>query len=114
VGKFSRDKGARGERELRDILNKQGYNVRRGRAYGGEPDLVGLDGIHIECKSVEKLNVRKALQQAIDDSESMKDGIPAVFWKKKHDPQELGVCEGWTVTLQLADFLEILEAWNER
>ena len=55
-GKSSREKGARSERELVHILRDQyGYDVRRGYVFHGEPDVVGLDGIHVEVKAVEQI-----------------------------------------------------------
>lgn len=67
----SRQKGARGERELANILKGYGYEEsRRGQQYcgsNGDADVVGLSGIHIECKRVEKLNLDKAMEQAEHD-----------------------------------------------
>lgn len=60
----SRQKGARGERELARILREYGYDCRRGQQYcgaNGDADVVGLEGIHIECKRVERLNLEDAL-----------------------------------------------------
>ena len=99
-GKRSRDKGKRRELELVHILNDQGFNVRRGYVFQHEPDIVGLEGFHVEVKGVESLNVRKALNQSIEDAEKRRDGIPVVAWKKSNEP--------WTVTLLLDDFLKII------
>lgn len=67
----SRQKGARGERELANVLKSYGYeDSRRGQQYcgsNGDADVVGLSGIHIECKRVEKLNLEKAMEQAEHD-----------------------------------------------
>ena len=46
----SRQKGARGERELASKLREYGYNTRRGQQYSGangDADVVGLTGVHI-------------------------------------------------------------------
>lgn len=51
----SRQKGARGERELAKVLRSYGYETRRGQQYcgaNGDADVMGLPGIHIECKRV--------------------------------------------------------------
>lgn len=96
----SRDKGARGERELAKILREYGYNTRRGQQYSGingDADVVGLPNIHIECKRVEKLNIDKALQQAMSDCKN--GDIPAVFHRKNG--------ESWKVTIDLKDFMMI-------
>lgn len=105
-GKSSRDKGARFERELVGILRDfYGYPVRRGYVYYKEPDLIGLDGIHIECKAVENLNIRKAYKQAVEDAEKHADGLPVVFHHKNR--------QGWLVTLSLADFMDMYGGWHD-
>lgn len=99
----SREKGAAGERELAGILKGYGYSCRRGQQYcgaNGDADVVGLPGIHIECKRVEALNIDKAMEQAASDA---KDGeIPAVFHRKNR--------KGWKVTLPLEDFMRLYQA----
>lgn len=67
----SRNKGAAGEREISRILREYGYNTRRGQQYSGangDADVVGLPGIHIECKRVERLNISEAMNQSIRDA----------------------------------------------
>lgn len=97
----SRQKGARAERELANLLDKKyGYPCRRGQQYSGangDADVVGLPGIHIECKRVEKLNIENAMEQAIRDA---RDGeYPAVFHRKNNKP--------WLVTMRLDDWISI-------
>lgn len=94
----SRNKGKRGELELSHILNRYGFDTRRGQQYcgaNGDADVVGVPYLHIECKRVENLNLTKALQQAIADSKD--EEYPAVFHRKNG--------EEWKVTLSLEDFL---------
>lgn len=99
-GKSSRDKGARYERELVHILRDfYGYPVRRGYVFQHESDLVGLYGVHIECKAVERLNIRTAYEQAVTEASKRGDGAPVVFHHKNR--------EGWMVTLSLEDFMDI-------
>ena len=103
----SKQKGARGERELAHKLNEYGFDTRRtvqynGKADGGEADLVGLPNIHIEAKRVEKLNLYDAMAQAIHDS---KGKLPAVFHRKNH-------CE-WLVTMRLSDWMELYKEYYE-
>ena len=100
-GRSSQRKGADAERELAALLRAYGYNVQRGGSltYGSVPDLVGLPGIHIECKRVERLDLSAALAQAARDSERFRDGLPAVFHRRDR--------EGWLVTLRLADFMKL-------
>ena len=100
-GKASRDKGKRRELEFVHILREAGFpNVRRGLVFNHEPDIVGFDGFHTEIKGVESLNVRKALNQSIEDSEKRKDGIPILAWKKSHEP--------WLIVLRLDDFIKLI------
>ena len=46
----------------------------------GDADVVGLSGIHIECKRVEKLNLEKAMEQAEHDRKEQEKA--AVFHRK--------------------------------
>jgi len=105
----SKQKGKRGELELVKELKKYGFNCRRtvqynGKAEEGEADLIGLEGIHIECKRVEKLNVYSALKQAINDCKN--GNLPAVFWRKNK--------EDWVVILQLDDFMKLYKKGDVR
>lgn len=103
MGKSSQRKGADGERELVGILQHYGYPVERGgsETYGTIPDLIGLPGVHIECKRVERLNVPEAMKQAIRDAERFQDGAPAVFHRRNR--------EGWLVTMRLEDWVVLLD-----
>lgn len=107
MGKTSQRKGRDGERELRDRLKEYGYDVECGepQSFGKFPDLVGLPGIHIECKRAERLNIPKAMQQAVDDSEKFGDGLPAVFHRRNRQP--------WLVTVRLDDFMRMYQAAAE-
>ncbi len=96
----SRAKGARSERELASKLKDYGYDTRRGQQYcgaNGDADVVGLPGIHIECKHVEKLNLYDAVDQAKRDARE--DELPAVMHRKNN-------CE-WLVTMPLEDWIKI-------
>lgn len=96
----SRQKGKAGERELSKKLNEYGFDTRRSQQYcgaNGDADVIGIPGIHIECKRNERLNLYEAMNQAINDA---KDGDkPMVFHRKNRTP--------WLVTMRLEDFVEI-------
>ena len=98
----SRNKGAAGERELANILKGYGYDTRRGQQYcgaNGDADVVGLPGVHIECKRVEKLNLYDAMEQSKRDA---KDGeIPVVMHRKNR--------REWLVTIRLSDFMSMFK-----
>lgn len=101
----SRAKGQRGEIELAAALREYGYQTRRGQQYcgaNGDADVVGLPGIHIECKRVERLQLQDAYDQA--KREARPDEIPAVFHRKNY-------C-GWLVTMALPDFLKLYAEWE--
>lgn len=98
----SREKGAKGERELSNVLKGYGYNCRRGQQYcgvNGDADVVGLPGIHIECKRVERLNIYEAVKQSKRDC---KEGLPAVFHRKNR--------EEWLVTMPLNEWMKLYKA----
>lgn len=102
MGKAQREKGKRGERmlakELRELTGNS--EIKRGVQYHGgpdSPDVMGLDGVHIECKFVEKLNVREALKQSEDDAGEGE--VPVVIHKTSRQP--------WIVTMNLSDFVDM-------
>lgn len=100
-----REKGARGERELARKLREYGYHSRRGQQYSGangDADVVGLFGIHIECKRVERLNLQDAMDQAKRDRREGE--LPAVFHRKNN-------CE-WLVTMTLDDWIHLYQEWE--
>lgn len=97
----SRRKGAEGERSLAKKLKEYGYDCRRTVQYCGKSgeaaDIIGLPGIHIECKRVERLNLEDAMAQSKRDARQGE--IPTVMHRKNN-------CE-WLVTMRLDDFMRI-------
>lgn len=96
----SRDKGARGERELANKLKEYGFDCRRGQQYcgaNGDADVVGLDGVHIEVKRTERLSLYDALAQAKHDAREGE--MPVVMHRKNN-------CE-WVAIQPLADWIEL-------
>lgn len=89
MGKASRDKGKRFERALASRFREYGYDARRtaqncGKS-GDAADVVGLPGIHVEAKHVEKMSLYEWMAQAIRDAEAGgKGNLPAVFHKKNN------------------------------
>lgn len=97
----SRRKGVEGERSLAKKLREYGFDCRRGQQFrggGDSPDVVGLPGIHIECKRVEHLNIEKAMAQSRRDSMDT-DDVPVVMHRKDR--------EVWKVTMDLDDFMNM-------
>ena len=103
-GKAARAKGANAERELATLIRDTwGYDVHRGKVFYHESDVVGLDGIHIECKRQERLNLQDAMEQAVSEAGKRQDGIPAVFHRKDRT--------GWLVTMRLEDWIDLYGGW---
>lgn len=101
----SRQKGARGERELAKVLKAYGYSARRGQQFSGangDADVVGVEGLHIECKRVEKLNIHEAMAQSERDARTGE--IPVVMHRKNGTR--------WLITMTLEDFME--KIWKEK
>ncbi len=99
----SREKGKRGEREWASYCRFEGYDCRRGQQYSGieGEDVVGLPGIHQEVKRVEKLNLEKALAQAIRESNGK---IPIVAHRRNNEP--------WRVTMTAEDWFKLYREWE--
>lgn len=96
----SRQKGKRGELEAARWLRDHGYEARRGQQYAGangDPDVIGLAGIHLEIKRVEHLNIVDAMDQSKRDA---RDGeIPVVMHRRNN-------CE-WLVTMRAEDWINL-------
>ncbi len=106
MGKASQRKGRNGELELCRILSGFGYEVSAGaaRSYGTEPDISGLQGIHIEVKRRENTDISAALKQAAEDAQRFKDGLPVVFTR--------GNREQWRAVMTLESFLELYKHYE--
>ena len=83
----SRTKGKNGELELARLLRNQGWmDARRGQQYSGingDADIVGVQGIHIECKRCENVYDEKWLKQA--ETDARKGEIPVVIYRRNHE-----------------------------
>lgn len=100
MGKASRDKGKRGELEIAHILQEYGYPARRSVQYNGfqgDADIIGVEGLHIEVKRVERLNIEEAMAQSRRDAKGYE--IPVVFHRRNN--------HSWLATLPLDDFIQI-------
>ena len=100
----SRSKGARGERQWRDVLRSYGYEAERGQQRAGGPDspdvkCPDLPWIHWEVKCVERLNIHSAVDQAKRDSSVSQ--VPIVAHKRNRGR--------WLVTLDAEQFLNLIK-----
>lgn len=101
---MQRNKGARGEREIVQLLRTAGWPQARrtsdGREQQARGDIAnGPAGVHIECKFVERLNVPKALRQVEADANPL--DIPVLV----HRPSR----QEWCATISLTDLLDLLK-----
>lgn len=107
MGKFSREKGKRGERYVVNQFKEYGYNNAHRTAQfkgntGQAGDIEGIDYIHAEVKFVERLDLYGAMNQAIRDSKTTKK-IPAVYHKKSN--MDL------LVTMRFKDWIELYNSY---
>ena len=94
MGRSSQRKGRAGELELCSILNGSGIEAKPGasRSFGSEPDIIGVPGIHVECKRHERTEIGAWMEQAERDAARF-GGRPCVFHRRNR--------EKWRVTMPL-------------
>lgn len=101
MGKSQRDKGARGEREIVDILKQYGFTGRRTPLSGGmvwKGDLEhNLLSLHIEIKRQERLHLPAWHRQAEDDCPAGK--VPCVVYRRNKEPWRISMPFDWFVAL---------------
>lgn len=103
--KNSREKGKRYELHVAGLFKAEGYDARRGQQFcglNGDADVIGVPGIHIECKAVERLNLYDAISQAKHDAREGE--IPVVIHKKNH-------CAD-LVTMEFTDWIRLFREWE--
>ena len=67
-------------------------------------DCEGLEGIHIEVKRVEALNIDTAMEQSIRDTQTKKEKkLPVVFHRKNRKP--------WKATMLFEDWIKLYRSW---
>ena len=103
-GTASRDRGARAERELVQIFKDAGWpdahRTSRGVSQAGAGDIQGIEGVHVECKFVQRLSVPAALDQVQRDARPL--DLPLLV----HRPSR----HEWCCTLPLVQALKLLKA----
>lgn len=96
----ARQKGKRGELELAHLLQTYGYPAERGVQYSGlkgNADVVGVEGLHIECKRSERVTEENFIKQA--ERDARKGQVPIVMYRKNG--------EQWKALLRLDTFMAI-------
>lgn len=105
MGRKSKEKGERGEREAAEALNAVFPNMEcyRGKQYRGGPDSPDVrslwDWLHLEVKRTEKFSLYGALEQA--DGEKPEGAIPAVLHRRNRKP--------WVVVIELDRLPEFVQ-----
>ena len=101
----SRQKGARGERELASYLRDQGWvKARRSQQYAGNPEggsgdvVCGNFPFHVEAKRCQALKPEIWLKQAMSDAPSGK--MPSVWFRRNGS-------KGWMVLMYADDVCRI-------
>ena len=96
----SKKKGKVGELEACKALETiLGVRCRRSVQYcgvAGDADIVGVDGLHLEIKRMEKMNLYEALEQAIRDARGSE--VPVVMHRKNR--------KHWVIVLKAEDMVE--------
>ena len=84
----SRNKGASYERHVAGLFKAEGYEARRGQQFcgiNGDADVVGIPGIHIECKARESLSHSQLYDAMAQAKRDAREGeIPVVIHKKNY------------------------------
>lgn len=104
MGAMSKHKGASFERQIANIFKDRGFKARRSAQYCGNSgeaaDVIGVDGIHIECKAQERMHLYDWMAQAERDANGS-GNIPVVIHKQNRKPI--------LVTMKLDDWLDMFE-----
>lgn len=104
-GKGSKRKGYIGEHEFVGLLQENGIEARRGRCELGEPDVLGLDGIHIEIKRQERLKPYEYMEQARAETKKKDpEDKPVVFMRMNNKP--------WLAMMDFETFMDLYKRAN--
>ncbi len=103
MGKSSREKGKRFELQVAHWLQDYGFkDAMRSAQHSGKAgdaaDVVGMPGIHLECKAQEQQDIWSWMRQAIRDSKGT-NNMPVVIWKQNRKP--------WVAIMLWRDYLKM-------
>lgn len=101
----SRRKGKAGELEWARLCREHGYDCRRGQQFSGangDADVVGLPGIHIEVKRVERLDLESAMSQSRRDARPGE--LPVVAHRRNWGE--------WLVTMPAEAWFDLYREWE--
>lgn len=102
MSRSERDKGTRGEQEVRRMFEQAGFTdaVRTPNSGGLHipGDITGIDGVHVEVKRQERLELPRWLRQA--EEERSPGEVPVVAHRRNN--------ERWYATLPLLDLCYLM------
>lgn len=109
MGRMSREKGKRGEREVASLFRDWGYDAHRTAQCRGNTgraaDIDGTPGVHVEVKYQEHMRLYEWMQQAADDANAAGDGsLPVVVHKQSHRPV--------LATMEFSAWMELYREWE--
>ena len=100
-----REKGKRYERHVAGLFRAEGYEARRGQQYSGangDADVIGVRGLHIECKHQERMQLYDWMSQSKADA---RDGEIPIVIHKRNDHADL-------VTMEFGDWIRLYREWE--
>jgi len=98
----SKQKGKKGELEFVHKLKDNGFDAHRSQQFSGadaDADVESDLPFHFEVKRVERLNIDKAIEQAIRDCD---ERTPVVAHRKNR--------KDWLITMKFDDWIELIKA----
>lgn len=109
MGKFSRDKGKRGELAVAHAFKEYGYDAHRTAQFKGNTgqagDVEGVPFLHIEVKFCERMTLYDWMDQAVRDAtEERKGNFPTVIHKQNNKPM--------LVTMRFDDFIMLYREYE--
>lgn len=109
MGKLSREKGKRFEREVAHLFREYGYDAHRTAQYRGNTgdagDVEGVPGIHIEAKNQEKMHLYDWIDQSVSDAKAEgKGNLPVVIHKANSKPV--------LVTMRYDDWIQMYSVYQ--
>lgn len=96
-----KQKGKAGELEWAKVCKEHGYDCRRSQQFcgaNGDADVIGIEGLHMEVKRREQLQLPKWIEQAQNDAREGE--IPIVAHRRNR--------EAWIVSMDAESFFKLL------
>lgn len=105
-----KQKGKRGELEFSRLCREYGWEVRRTAQYCGNTgeaaDVVGLPGVHVEVKRVEKLNIYDGVNQMKRDRDKRDPNLLGIVAHRKNNHE-------WLITMTAKDWFKLFQEYSD-